>query len=150
MIQIEQYKKSYGGAIVLDVPKLEIPFGVHWIKGKNGSGKTTFFKSVAGLLPFEGEIILNDISLKRHSVAYRRQVNYGEAEPYYPAFLTAKDLIQFVARAKRASATQIDFMLEQLDMHSFYEKSCGTYSSGYAQKIVFSVGFSRSSKRNYA
>lgn len=141
MIKINCFKKFYGPTMVLNIPALSLPPGIHWIKGKNGSGKTTFFKSIAGLLPFSGEVMVDDVSLKRNAVTYRMLVNYGEAEPLYPEFLTAKDLIHFVGKAKKASKQQMEEVVKQLSMSSFYQNPCGTYSSGMLKKLSLALAF---------
>lgn len=98
MLQISLYKKYYNGILALDIPQVTFPEGIHWIKGKNGSGKTTLFRTLAGLAPFEGSITLNKgVHLHTHPRQYRMLVNYGEAEPVYPPFLTTRDLIRFVS-----------------------------------------------------
>src|SRR5204863_4122304 len=98
MLTIRNFSKSYNGTLVLTIKELKFDSGVYWIKGENGSGKSTFFKSIAGLLPHEGEICYENLSLKNNPVEYRKLINYSEAEPVYPGFLTAKDLVRFIGK----------------------------------------------------
>ena len=109
MLQISNYKKFYGNYLVLQIDDLQLDENIYWVKGDNGSGKSTFFKTLAGLLPFEGRIAVNQVDIKKQGVAYRTIVNYSEAEPLYPVFLTAHDLIQFVGKAKKANQKQSRF-----------------------------------------
>lgn len=142
MLQISNFRKSYNGLLILNVPALQFEAGIHWLKGSNGSGKTTLFKSVAGMLPFEGEILLNNqYDLQKHPIDYRLRVNYGEAEPVYPEFLTAHDLIQFVGKAKQATQQQINELIETLEIGHFMRNPTGTYSSGMLKKTSLVLAF---------
>ncbi|MFN8347167.1 MAG: ABC transporter ATP-binding protein [Spirosomataceae bacterium] len=141
MIRIKNLKKSYGGHLVIQVPDLVLSEGIYWFKGANGSGKTTFFRTLAGMLPFEGEIRLQDWDIRQQPVAYRLHINYGEAEPDYPEFLTAHDLIRFVATAKRASDTQVERLIALLGISPFLYQPSGTYSSGMLKKTSLALAF---------
>jgi ABC-2 type transport system ATP-binding protein len=142
MLSIENFTKHYNGVLALQIDVLDLARGIYWIKGKNGSGKTTLFKSIAGLLPFEGSIKLNgELDQKTQPLAYRMLVNFGEAEPLFPDFLTAKDLIHFVSVAKKASATQKEQLIHTFGIHEFYDKPSGTYSSGMLKKLSLALAF---------
>jgi ABC-2 type transport system ATP-binding protein len=142
MLTIENFTKHYNGVLALQIPSLSLTKGIYWVQGKNGSGKTTLFKSVAGLLPFEGSIKVNATTdQKSHPQAYRMLINFGEAEPVFPDFLTAKDLIQFVALAKKASSTQTEHLMNVFGIGDFYHKPCGTYSSGMLKKLSLTLAF---------
>lgn len=141
MLQIRNLQKSYGGHLVIQVPDLILSEGIHWFKGANGSGKTTFFRTLAGMLPFEGDIQLGKWDIRKQPIEYRLHINYGEAEPDYPEFLTANDLIQFIATAKRASDTQVDSLIETLGIEPFLYQPTGAYSSGMLKKTSLALAF---------
>ena len=65
MLTFSRLKKEYNSQPVLSVEHLEIGDGLHWLQGANGSGKSTFLKIASGLIPFEGDVVLNGISLKK-------------------------------------------------------------------------------------
>jgi len=142
MLYLKNFTKSYSGHSVIEIPQIEFKPGVYWIKGENGSGKTTLFKSLAGLHPCQGEIRFDDgIDLHDQPVEFRRLVNYAEAEPVYPGFLTARDLIHFVGKAKNSSQQQRDSLTTKFGINAYAENSCETYSSGMLKKVSLSLAF---------
>jgi ABC-2 type transport system ATP-binding protein len=93
-------------------------------------------------LPFEGSIVLNGkYEINRDPVPYRLRVNYGEAEPNYPGFLTAWDLIQFVGKTKKAETRQINELIETFEIGSFLRNPVATYSSGMLKKTSLILAF---------
>ncbi len=141
MLQINKFSKSYQGNLILTISSLAVSPGINWLKGENGAGKTSLFKSLAGIIPFEGEIMLNSISLKSKPVEFRKLVNYSEAEPLFPEFLTAKDLVRFIGKIKGSSIEQQDHYCHQLGIDQYFTKSCGTFSSGMLKKLSLATAF---------
>jgi len=134
-LTVTNFTKTYSADPVLTVPSLAFVPGIHYFRGGNGSGKTTFFRCVAGLLPFRGEILLNNqYEINRDPVAYRMRVSYAEAEPLYPDFLTPRDLAGFVGRARQATAGQTNELIDVLGMSDFWTKPTGQFSSGMLKK----------------
>ncbi|WP_342647550.1 ABC transporter ATP-binding protein [Mucilaginibacter sp. CSA2-8R] len=141
MLRFVNFQKSYGQYPALDIPAFDIKLGIYWIKGVNGSGKSTLLKSIAGMLAFQGDILLHDISIKKQPVAYRKLVNFAGAEPLFPEFLTGRELINLFASAKGAPARQEDSYLNSMDMRSYINKPVGTYSSGMLKKLSLVLAF---------
>lgn len=141
MLTITNFKKKYPGnpEPVLSIPSLTLPEGIYWIKGENGSGKTSLFKSIAGLIPFDGDIAVNGLHINKQRMAYTKVVNYAEAEPLYPAFLSGKDLVDFYSQTKGGNFPTALF--EGLGVEKFMRQKTATYSSGMLKKLSLVLGF---------
>ncbi|MGF7072904.1 ABC transporter ATP-binding protein [Mucilaginibacter sp. R-33] len=142
MLQFQNFTKSYGNYPALKIENLNLETGIYWIKGINGSGKSTLLKSIAGILAFDGDIMLEErISIKKQPVAYRKLVNFAEAEPVFPDFLTGSEMIALFIAAKSAPARQEEQYIKSMGMQSFIDRRVGTYSSGMMKKLSLLLAF---------
>lgn len=142
MLQLTNFSKTYRGRAVLRVESFAFAPGTYWIQGANGSGKSTLLKAIAGVTPFDGDIQLaGQLSVKKQAVAYRRLVNFAEAEPVFPEFLTGRELIHLFRTAKNGPPNQEDFYLESLQMTAYVHEPVGTYSSGMLKKLALVLAF---------
>lgn len=142
VISLQSVKKSYQDVPVLDIPFLSLPHGIYWLQGENGAGKTTCMKVMCGLIPFKGEIILNEqVSNRLQPEAFRRLINYAEAEPLYPSFLTGRDLLELYIGTKGGDRQQVMQLCEQLGVHIYLNNPVSTYSSGMLKKLSLLLAF---------
>lgn len=141
MLNVQNFSKSYNNHTIIAVENLVIPEGIHWFKGINGSGKSTFFRSVAGIIPFDGTITWNKLDIRKDDVAYRMQVNMSEADPLYPDYLSGYDLVKFIAEAKKADDQQLNHLATVLGVDVYWKTPMGTYSSGMLKKISLLTAF---------
>jgi ABC-2 type transport system ATP-binding protein len=141
MLNLSSIKKYYNNRLILEIPNLEIGDGIFWIKGANGSGKTTLLKMIAGLLPFEGEIKFNGISLKSVPVDYRQNISWAEAEPLYPSFLTGLDLLLLYRSIRKVSKNDMNKLIDFFNMNEYINTKIGTYSTGMAKKLSLALAF---------
>ena len=141
MLLFEDYKKQFGDTTIISIPKRELAHGIYWLKGENGSGKTTLIKSIAGLIPFDGNITVAETNIRTNRMAYTSIVNYAEAEPLYPGFLTGTDLINFYSATKKATPRQATMLINALGIGGYAGSKTGTYSSGMTKKLSLLLGF---------
>lgn len=141
MLQVSQFKKSYGQHLVLNVPHLQINSGLSIFQGQNGSGKSTFLKALAGMIPFEGDFNLKGHSYKKSSVLFRKMVNYTPAEPRYPDYLTGKDILAYYLKTKHGQWSEITQLIKDLKVEEFYLQKISSYSSGMLKKISLASAF---------
>jgi len=142
MLTFNKFIKKYQKTKILDIHELSLNHGIYWLKGANGSGKSTLLKSLAGILHFEGDILLDKlVSIKKHKRDYRRLVNFAEAEPVFPEFLTGKELIDMFAEAKSGTNEQKAFYTQTIGLQPYVDQSLGTYSSGMLKKLSLILAF---------
>lgn len=98
-------------------------------------------KSIGGFLFFKGQILLDGISLKKQGVIYRQRVNFADAEPMYPEFLTGWEMIKMFKQAKGGPENQEDQLVESMHMGSYLGNPIGTYSSGMLKKLSLVLAF---------
>jgi ABC-2 type transport system ATP-binding protein len=141
MLRFNKFEKSYGSHPVLGIEELTISTGIYWLKGINGSGKSTLLKSIGGFLFFNGEITVDHTSLKKQGVSYRQKVNFADAEPVYPEFLTGWEMIEMFKQAKGGPIDQEKDFVERMNMQGYLTNPLGTYSSGMLKKLSIVLAF---------
>lgn len=143
MIAFHNFRKRFKGNTedVLNIPDLLLDNKVYWLKGKNGVGKTSLIKSIAGIIPFEGQVSVDGVNINKNKMMYRLIVNYGEAEPLYPGFLTGTDLIDLYAYTKKATANQVNSLIKRFEVLAYKNKKLGSYSSGMVKKLSLLLAF---------
>ncbi len=141
MLQLINYRKHFDSLLVLDIPLLKLEKGIYWFKGSNGAGKTTLLKSCAGLIPFHGEIRALDTDIRKQRKEYLMQVNYAEAEPVYPSFLTGKDLLEFYYKTKGGERKFVEELVKSFGVNSYLQNKVSSYSTGMAKKLSLVLAF---------
>jgi ABC-2 type transport system ATP-binding protein len=135
-LHIQSLKKSFGNRVILDQGELKLGSGVHFMIGPNGSGKTTLFKCLAGILPFDGKVVVSgEIDLHKHVMPHRKAVSMCAAEPQFPDYLRGNELLDFVLRSKGWERAGAQKVIDALGMAHFLSQKVGVYSSGMKKKL---------------
>jgi len=141
VLKITSLRQKYGSLEILNIPSWEVDYGIYWIHGENGAGKSTLFRTLSGMLPYQGNVLLDDqFDLRENPVDYRLRLNLGEAEPLYPSFLTPGDLIAFVAEAKQSPDGQAEMLISALGIN-YLTHPFGSCSSGMVKKVSLAISF---------
>jgi len=140
MIAFRNFEKYYDSRLIV---KANIELAEHfcWLKGGNGAGKSTLLKSVTGLIPYSGNILVNDLNIRNDRMAYRQAVSYAEAEPLYAEFLTGSDLVAFYKDTRKAEGRQVDMLIDAMQVGSYLHQKVGAYSSGMLKKLSLVLAF---------
>ncbi|MDO5105779.1 ABC transporter ATP-binding protein [Capnocytophaga sp.] len=93
MLQIDIQQKNYGTKTILESVSISVEkAGLYGIVGKNGSGKTTFFKCLSHLTDFQGKINYNKKTISAENIAFL------PTEPFLYEHLTVNEFLKFYAR----------------------------------------------------
>lgn len=68
-------------------------------------------------------------------------VNFADAEPIFPEFLTGWEMISLFAKVKGAFLGQEEFFIEDMKMQGYLNNPLGTYSSGMLKKLSLVLAF---------
>jgi ABC-2 type transport system ATP-binding protein len=146
VLRLKNVIKAYEDHVVLNIPDLQLHYGTYWLLGGNGAGKTTSMKVMAGLIPSQGEISVENVQVKEQPVQFRRLVNYAEAEPVYPGFLTGKDLVSLYLKTKGKGYKDLEQIINLLGINEFIHRPVSGYSSGMLKKLSLALAFTGTPK----
>ena len=108
------------------------------IKGRNGSGKTTFLKVILNILePKSGEIIWNGKNIKKNIFDFYNQTTFIMDNNTSTSGLSVQDNINFWRglSSSKLNNKQIFELLKKLDIEKYYKTKVMYLSSGESKKL---------------
>ena len=146
MIELRSIAISFDGTEAVRGISLDVAAD-EWVMliGPNGAGKTSVLRALCGLLPFEGEALLDgrDVrELGRRELA--RLVAFVPQNPVTPPELTVGEYallgrtphLGYLATEGRRDRQAAARALERLDLLPFAERGLGSLSGGELQRAV--------------
>ena len=112
--------------------------GMIQIKGKNGSGKTTFLKVILNILePESGEIIWKGKNIKKNIFDFYNQTTFIMDNNTSTRELSVQDNINFWKglSSSKLNNDEIFKLLEKLDIEQYYKTRVMLLSSGERKKL---------------
>lgn len=143
MLSIQHLSKTYknGKKAVSDVSLEIAPGDIYGFIGRNGAGKTTTIKCIAGILEFaEGEIFINDYSVKADPLSCKRVTAYIPDNPDLYENLTGIQYLGFIAdifgitKAEREEG--IAALANSFELTENLGDLISSYSHGMKQKLA--------------
>lgn len=139
MIQVNRMVKNYGFKRVLDGVSFTAAKGeITCLIGVNGAGKSTVLKSIMGLTPYQGEVLINNSSL---TSAMYENITFIPDSLTMPSKMCIADCLSFMAdfyrnwNAERAKELLTFFELDAKNRVS-------SLSKGMAAKLNLLLGIS--------
>lgn len=143
MLRIQNFTKVYkGGKRAVDNLSLYVePGDIYGFIGHNGAGKTTTIRAIVGVIDFEeGEIFINNKSIKKDSLACKSITAYIPDNPDIYDHLTGIQYLNFVCDIFGVTAKlreeRMKKYAEVFEITSNLGDLIASYSHGMKQKLV--------------
>lgn len=143
MIIATQINKRFGKLQALDNISLTCRKGQNIaLIGPNGSGKTTFIKSLLGMIvPDSGSITFNGRDIT-HDWLYRAAIGYMPQTPRYPDNMTIAQVIDMMKDIRRNDSRPTDEeLIHAFKLPQILNKRMRTLSGGTRQKVSACLAF---------
>jgi len=144
LLTVADVAYCFGNRFVLDALTFALEPGVHWLRGPNGTGKTTLLKLLAGALkPDRGDILLCGRSLTEMSPVDRETIFLCTDDLPHLHWLTAGELIAVYASIYRAiNRTLLDSLIGSLRLTPLVDVPIESLSLGERKKLQLAVALS--------
>lgn len=131
MIKVEALTKRYRNKKVVDELSFEVQDGeLFALLGSNGAGKSTTIKMILGLVKSDS----GSIELTQNST-----VGYSPETPYFPPFLTGKEVLSYYGELQNISRKELgeicESLMEEVGLDDDATK-VGHYSKGMLQRLA--------------
>lgn len=141
MIHTRALRKAFGEHRVLAGIDLAVEPGERVaILGLNGAGKTTLMRCFLGLIPFEGDLEVAGVDVRRGAKEARSRLGYvPQRAPQFEGSLA--DVVGFFTTIRRASLEAVGARLEQfgLPLEEHGDKPLSALSGGMLQKVLLAL-----------
>lgn len=135
MLNVNHVTKKYGKLIANRDISFAVDEGqIAVLLGPNGAGKSTIIKCIAGLLRFDGSILIGGCD--NRSVEAKRLLGYVPEMPAVYELLTVAEHMEFIRRAYRMEDDGYDkYLLERFELWDKKDKPGKELSKGMQQKL---------------
>lgn len=142
VIQTYQLTKSFKEEEVIKPTDFSLRKGeICALIGKNGAGKSTFFKLLAGqITPTKGDILLFGQSGKKIDQARKRIGFMIETPQFFPDFTATQNLEYFRIQRGVVEKKRISEVLEIVGLNNEKKKQFSDYSLGMKQRLGIALG----------
>lgn len=139
MIEAGRLTVRFGAVTALDSVDLVVDAPATGLLGANGAGKSTFMKSVLGLIePDEGEVRVLGRTVDPRAWDVRRRLGYMPERDCLPREMTASDVVVHMAQLRgldhRSAVLRASEVLFQVGLEEERSRLIGTFSTGMVQR----------------
>ena len=139
LLEARGVSKRFGDQLALDDVSFAIRQGESvalW--GANGAGKTTLLRALLGVMPFDGEVRIAGLDVRRQGRQARRLVGFVPQEIAFPE-MTAGEALALFARLHGAPRQRIAALAARLGLQDELDKRVQELSGGRKQRLALAV-----------
>jgi len=148
MLALKNYSMEYiEGKKVIDKLNLYVREGdIYAFVGRNGAGKTTTIKSIVGINHItEGDILLDNVSILKEPIEYKKKIAYIPDNPILYDYLTGIQYLQFIADifelTDKKREKEIKYYAKKFELYDDLGNLISSYSHGMKQKLMLIGAF---------
>lgn len=110
--------------------------GITHIKGANGSGKTTFLKTLVGIYDHIGYCTINGTSLKSHPVAYKSRVGFCPDSYTFSESISPREYLTLVSLSYAIEPEGFVDQAQAIGLYSVLDEKIKNLSYGNRKKLL--------------
>ena len=142
-IEIKNLTKKFNDKVAVNGMNLQIKKGeLFALLGTNGAGKTTTIKMLSGLiLPTSGEIIIENMNMKKDVYKIKEILNISPQETAVAPNLTVKENLEFMAGVYQIKdkENKINELIKLFKLNDVLNKKAKTLSGGWQRKVSIAI-----------
>lgn len=107
------------------------------LKGRNGSGKTSFLRAIAGLLELEsGSVVWNEIAVTKVPQVFKNSLVWMAHQVGFKGDLTLLENLHFEAALRPQSGQDIEDVLNRLGLNRLKRLPMRSLSAGQRRRVA--------------
>ena len=142
-IETKELVKKFKDKVAVNGINLKINKGeLFALLGVNGAGKTTTIKMLSGLiLPTSGEIIIENMNMKKDVLKIKEILNVSPQETAIAPNLTVKENLEFMAGVYQINdkENKINELIKEFKLDEVLNKKAKTLSGGWQRKVSIAI-----------
>ncbi len=150
-LEIKSVTAGYDGHVAISNISIKLELGkFHVIMGPNGGGKTTLIRAIAGLISYDGKIIVENVDIKK----YRKKNSIGylaqRGAQFYDFPLSALEVVEMgryrFKETNHAKKEKSFEFLKEVRMASHAGVPIANLSGGQQQRVLIARALATESK----